>query len=144
MEKDFSDEVDFDDYEDSPYEENQTLQVLSSHGICSTDDFVNSANLLAKHYINCFFKNKKTKNGENIPEILLNCPKRTSMVLNANIIESVKKAYSVLDNYIKPSEEDVSHAKRTGDVTQEIKLVNETLKSLCEAGVPQQIGRAHV
>jgi len=136
---DFSEEYDDYDYE-SPieFEANQACDVLESHDIRNPSDFLLDANYLAAHYVSKFFSDKKTKCGKHISPDLLSCEKRISIVLNTNIIDSVKRIYLTLNNYIKITEEDLSFAKKTGDVTQEIKLVNETLKSLYEFGIPQQ------
>lgn len=139
---DFTEEYDDYDYDpsyiSSDFEPSQAQNVLESYDISSPSDFLLDANYLASNYIKSFFDNKKDKHGGEISSDLLNCKKRVSVVLNTNIIDSLKRVYSVLGNYIKITEEDISFAKKTGDVTQEIKLVNETLKSLYEFGIPQQ------
>jgi hypothetical protein len=139
---DFTEEYDDYDYDGDNIsfdsEPSLAQSVLESYDIRSSSDFLLDANYLATNYIKSFFDDKKDKYGEEISSELLNCKKRISVVLNTNIIDSVKRVYSVLGNYIKITEEDISFAKKTGDVTQEIKLVNETLKSLYEFGVPQQ------
>ena len=136
---DFSEEYDDYDYDPSlEFESNQACDVLENYDIRNPSDFLLDANYLASHYVNKFFSDKKNKYGGDISPDLLNCEKRISIVLNTNIIDSVKRIYSTLNNYINITEEDISFAKKTGDVTQEIKLVNETLKSLYEFGIPQQ------
>lgn len=145
MKESISNFIEYDDYDYDSSElstefdtNDQANSVLEGYGIKNSDDFLLDANYLASHYINKFFINKKNKQGAEIHSDLLSCEKRISIVLNTNIIDSLKRTYLVLNDYIKITEEDISFAKKTGNVTQEIKLVNETLKSLYEFGIPQQ------
>ena len=106
-------------------------------GVQTVSDFKKDTEDLAKYYINVFFNNKISKNG-NTTKDLVKCPHSLSTVINTSVISGVQKAYKALNNYIIVTQEDMNKAKKNGDVTQEIKLVNETLKSLHKAGVPQQ------
>ena len=140
---DFSEEYDDYDYDLSDFcsefdTKGRADALLETYNIKDSNDFVIDANYLASHYINKFFVDKKDKHGVIISPERLGCHKRTSIVLNTTIIDSIKKIYSVLQNYITITEEDISLAKKTGDVTREIKLVTESLKSLYEFGIPQQ------
>ena len=132
---------DYDDYEDSDDqdmpEEIQAINILSDMGVQTVSDFKKDTEDLAKYYINVFFNNKISKNG-NTTKDLTKCPHSLSTVVNTSIISGVQRAYKALNNYIIVTQEDMNKAKKDGDVTQEIKLVNETLKSLHKAGVPQQ------
>lgn len=132
---------DYDDYEDSDDqdipEEIQAINILNDMGVQTVSDFKKDTEDLAKYYINVFFNNKIYKNG-NTTKDLTECPHSLSTVVNTSIICGVQKAYKALNNYIIVTQEDMNKAKKNGDVTQEIKLVNETLKSLHKAGVPQQ------
>jgi hypothetical protein len=132
---------DYDDYEDSDDqdvpEEIQAINILSDMGVQTVSDFKKDTEDLAKYYINVFFNNKISKNG-NTTKDLTKCPHSLSTVVNTSIISGVQRAYKALNNYIIVTQEDMNKAKKNGDVTQEIKLVNETLKSLHKAGVPQQ------
>jgi hypothetical protein len=132
---------DYDDYEDSDDqdipEEIQAINILSDMGVQTVSDFKKDTEDLAKYYINVFFNNKISKNG-NTTKDLTKCPHSLSTVVNTSIISGVQTAYKALNNYIIVTQEDMNKAKKNGDVTQEIKLVNETLKSLHKAGVPQQ------
>lgn len=132
---------DYDDYEDSDEqdipEEIQAINILSDMGVQTVSDFKKDTEDLAKYYINVFFNNKISKNG-NTTKDLAKCPISLSTVVNTSIISGVQRAYKALNNYIIVTQEDMNKAKKNGDVTQEIKLVNETLKSLHKAGVPQQ------
>jgi hypothetical protein len=132
---------DYDDYEDSDDqdipEEIQAINILSDMGVQTVSDFKKDTEDLAKYYINVFFNNKRFKNG-NTTKDLMKCSHNLSTVVNTSIISGVQRAYKALNNYIIVTQEDMNKAKKNGDVTQEIKLVNETLKSLHKAGVPQQ------
>jgi hypothetical protein len=133
---DYDDYEDLDDSQDMP-EELQAINILSDMGIETIEDFKKDAEDLAKYYINVFFNNKYSKNGNTIKD-LTDSPHSLSTVINTSIISGVQKAYKALNNYIIITQEDLNKAKKNGDVTQEIKLVNETLKVLHKAGVPQQ------
>ena len=130
-----------DDYEDSDDqdlpEEVLAIHILSDMGVHAVSDFKKDTEDLAKYYINIFFNNKIPKNGDNTKD-LAKCPHSLSTVVNTSVISGVQKAYKALNNYIIVTQEDMNKARKNGDVTQEIKLVNETLKSLHKAGVPQQ------
>lgn len=132
---DYDDYDDYDSDSDSP-EEIQTT-ILADIGTETIEDFKKDSEDLAKYYINVFFHSKPPKNGYKIKD-LVDSPSSLSTVINTNIISGVQKAYKALNNYIIITQEDLNKAKKDGDVTQEIKLVNETLKSLHKAGVPQQ------
>jgi hypothetical protein len=138
----YLDNNDYDDYDDDSFEESipeelQAIDLLNDINITSIEDFKIDASGLAKHYINLFFLNKDSHNSL-VEKSSLLTQEKILVVINTSIISGIEKAYSVLDDYITITQEDINKAKKEGDVTPEIKLVNETLKSLYEAGVPQQ------
>lgn len=132
---DDNDEIDSDD--DALPEEIQAINLLNDLNIESAEDFRNDAAELARHYIKIFFNNKKPDNPLPSEYDLLSTDKIYT-VLNTSIISGVKKSYKALERYIVITQEDMNKAKKNGDVTEEIKLVNESLKSIYKAGIPQQ------
>lgn len=129
------------DYEDFDYneepEELQALNLLNDLNLESSDDFKGDAMGLASHYIKIFFKDKLLHESNAVNYDILD-ENRVLTVVNTSVISGVQKAYKALENYIIITQEDINKAKKNGDVTEDIKLVNETLKSLYKAGVPQQ------
>lgn len=101
-----------------------------------TEQFTHKVRELALDYIDKFFNDKKLCSGGKIPKYMLHCPKRISMVMNYDIAKGVNHAYRVLKEMVTPEEE--RRASNTGEATQDIKLVNETLNLLSRSGVPQQ------
>lgn len=129
---------DFDDNEENEIpEEIQAINLLNDLNIESIDDFKNDSIGLATYYIKIFFKDKFIHELTS-PDYNLLDENKILTVVNTSIIMSVQKSYKVLENYINITQEDINKAKKNGDVTEDIKLINETLKSLYKAGVPQQ------
>lgn len=101
-----------------------------------TEKFADKVKELAVSYIDKFFADKKLCSGGKIPRYMLHCPKRISMVMNYDIIRGVDHAYRALTEMV--SEEEERRASITGEATQDIKLVTETLGFLAKSGIPQQ------
>lgn len=93
---------------------------------------------LAKGYMQGFFEDKTLHCGGNIPRSLLLTHSRISTVLNYDIIKGVEVAYEALELHMKISNADLETSKASGEVTEDIKLVNETLNLLSRCGIPQQ------
>ncbi len=91
---------------------------------------------LVTHYIDTFFSDKMFYCGGRIPKRFLHDPNRVTMVINYDISKGVLKAYKSLRSTI--TNEEVENARRIGDSTSDVKLVNETLKILARSGIPQQ------
>lgn len=91
---------------------------------------------VVRGYIERFFKNKMLHCGGKIPNSLLFSERRISIVLNYDIIKGVDRAYASLAHL--RTIEDVKTAKENGEVTSDIKLVNETLYLLSRSSVPQE------
>lgn len=134
---DFYDETEFDAFLD---EKEQAKFLLKEIGIESIEDFRKQSEDLAKFYIKTFFIGKKSFTGEEITDLdLVFEMHKIQCVLNTSIISAVKRAYQKLDSELIITKEEMNEAKRNGDVTKEIKLVNETLKNLSKFNIPQQI-----
>ncbi len=99
-------------------------------------EFQVDVKVLAKQYMQQFFQDKSLHCGGKIPKSFLFSDRRISMVLNYDIIKGVERAYKYLEPGIDP--QDIEDSKQTGEATDDIKLVNETLKLLAQAGIPQQ------
>ena len=110
-------------------EQEQAIKVFAQ-------DFYSDVKALARQYMEQFFQNKMLHCGGKIPKSLLFSDRRILMVLNYDIIKGVKRAYK----YLEPSLDirDVESSKQTGETTDDIKLVNETLDLLAQSGIPQQ------
>jgi len=91
---------------------------------------------LVKKYMVQFFSNKMFHCGGKIPNSLLLAEWRISLVLNYNIVRGVERAYACLEHLI--TQKDLEDAKLSGEVTDDIKLVNETLHLLARSYIPQQ------
>lgn len=99
-------------------------------------DFYSDVKALARQYMEQFFQDKMLHCGGKIPKSLLFAERRVSMVLNYDIIKGVERAYKYLEPALRI--QDVESAKQTGEATDDIKLVNETLSLLARSGIPQQ------
>lgn len=134
---------DYDDYDDDSDileepEELQAINLLNSIETESIIDFRKDTTELAKYYIKLFFETKDAHFNHRIDKNILFNEERILKVINTSIIAGVQQAYEALSKCIIITQEDINKAKKSGDVTQEIRLVNETLKSLYKAGIPQQ------
>jgi len=99
-------------------------------------DFFGDVKALAKQYIEQFFKDKMLHCGGKIPRSFLFAERRISMVMNYDIIKGVERAYKALEKVMPVA--DIDQAKQSGEATDDIKLVNETLNLLARSGIPQQ------
>ena len=102
----------------------------------SSHEFVSNVRILAKKYIEDFFKDKMLHCGGKIPKSFLNSDRRISMVMNYDVIMGIDHAYFALEKTIP--QEELERARNTGETTADIVLVNETLYTLAKSGIPQQ------
>jgi hypothetical protein len=128
VELDFDEESEFSTSEYAP-EQEQAIKVFAQ-------DFYSDVKALARQYMEQFFKDKMLHCGGKIPKSLLFCDRRLSMVLNYDIIQGIQRAYRHLEPLLEL--QDVESSKQTGEATDDIKLVNETLSLLARSGIPQQ------
>jgi hypothetical protein len=98
--------------------------------------FQKSAKQMVLEHIDQFFADKMFHCGGSIPKRFLHDPEKITMVLNFNIIKGIDKAYEALEKTLDPKE--IEYAKKTGNITSDIKLVNETLNLLACSKVPAQ------
>lgn len=123
--------------EEVPEAEPQDEPVMESVEITiKAEDIGRDSHESAKGYIDSFFADKMMHCGGKIPKRFLHDKKRVSRVVNYSISKGVKRCYIALKPTITPEERE--EAKRKGDSTSDIKLVNETLKMLARARIPQQ------
>ncbi len=87
------------------------------------------------YYVDSFFQDKCMHCGGAVPKHLLHNPKRMSKVVNTTISESVDQAYNALEKTIDP--EELKKAEQFGNVTDDIKLVNETFNMLANFKIPK-------
>lgn len=125
---DFKDDFE-DNYEECSYETYSPEQ--EQELLLFATSFFGDLKYLAKQYISSFFKDKRLHSGGKIPKILLLSDSHISMVVNYDIIKSVKKAYSCLENH-------ESSVCNLGEVTGDIRLVSGILNSLSASNIPQQ------
>lgn len=112
---------------------NNANLILKDIQITKSSHFRKDIKKIAKEYIRAFFKNKKNYLGEKIKKDQLYKEKYINNILNKSISESAKKIYSTLEYYKK-----YSRKNKSIDVTNDIKLVNETLKKIYKSKIPQQ------
>lgn len=99
-------------------------------------DFHHDVKILAKQHMEDFFKDKMLYCGGKVPHKILFDEKRISMVLNYDIIQGVQHAYQLLESTV--SKKELEASKYSGEATNDILLVNETLNLLAKSGIPQQ------
>lgn len=100
-----------------------------------TGDSANVSDFV-KMCIEKFFDDKIMHCGGKVPKYMINTPKRVSMVINTNLCDAVDMAYESLRDYVSVEEKKI--AKYHGEITSDIKLVNEALGLLGKSGMPQQ------
>lgn len=132
VKQEYEEEEEEEDFPDPTQGENLNPREMQQF----TEGFADKVRELAVSYIDKFFADKKMCSGGKIPKYMLHCPKRISMVMNYDIIRGVDHAYRALQDMVSPEEED--RASITGEATQDIKLVTETLGFLARSGIPQQ------
>lgn len=99
-------------------------------------EFLTEVKILAKMYIEHFFKDKSLHCGGRIPRSFLLSEKRVQKVLDYDISLGVQTAYKYLEPNI--SRDEISNCQKTGEITSDIKLVNDILRLLAKSGIPQQ------
>jgi hypothetical protein len=101
-----------------------------------SEDVYRDASELAKRRIDEFFADKQMHCGGSIPKRLLHDPQRVKCVVNYSISKAVTRCYAALKHTITDAER--AAARKTGDSTRDIKLVNEALKLMARSCVPQE------
>lgn len=111
--------VEFDDDFENEFNDNEDVILNNSK------EFLNSC-------IDRFFADKIMHCGGKIPKYILTDPKKISMVSSTTLIDGVKIVYDSMkdSNFVE--------SKNKGDITEDIKIVNETLNLLCKSGIPQK------
>lgn len=125
---------DFDDVEDVASYDNNTKVSYKIFDNC--DYYVNNVEEFAKSQMIKFFSDKELHCGGKIPHSLLENPKRINLVINLDLDSGIKIFYDYSEKII--TEEELAKSKRTGEVSWDIILVNDILKTLAQSGVPQQ------
>lgn len=135
------DDAVFDDLENNL--ENETAEVSDGYSPEQEAElrgfarrFQGDVRVLVRGYMEQFFSDKMLHCGGKIPNSLLFAERRISLVLNYDIVRGVERAYNYLEHMATP--EAVEKAKLNGEVTDDIKLVNETLNLLARSCIPQQ------
>jgi hypothetical protein len=132
-----SSDLDVEDFQEEPVREESFYTLEQELAIkVFAQDFYSDVKVLAKQYMEQFFKDKMLHCGGKIPKSLLFADRRLSMVLNYDIIKGVERAYKYLEPMLLS--EDLNSARQTGETTEDIKLVNGTLCLLAQSGIPQQ------
>lgn len=98
--------------------------------------FLENLKEIALYYTDLFFIDKSMHCGGKIPKILLHAPQRLSTVMNTNIKSGAIRAYECIGDIV--SESALLEARRNGDSTEDIIMVNESLKCLSSYGIPKQ------
>lgn len=124
--QDFNEDEDEDEY---TLEQERVIKVFAQ-------DFYSDVKVLARQYMEHFFQDKMLHCGGKIPKSLLFAERRFSMVLNYDIIKGVERAYRHLEPTL--STQELNSSKMSGESTNDIKLINETLNLLSRSGIPQQ------
>lgn len=86
--------------------------------------------------IDNFFVGKVMHCGGKIPKYILCSPKMIDMVVSTNLLDSLDIAYSCMKGM--SAGDDDERFKFTGEVTDDVRLVNETLTLLSRSGIPQK------
>jgi hypothetical protein len=86
----------------------------------------------AKYHTDRFFANHRLHTGGKISKTFLYNERRMYMVMNYDIMRGVSHAYNQLEA------EFGSPPKSTAEITQDIRLVLDTLNLLSRSGVPQE------
>jgi len=117
-----------DDLETSDGEFDLNEDILNSN---FKDDII----AVAMQYVDQFFQDKCLYCGGAIPRHILHSPKRISKIINTSVSDGVGEAYEALEKTLDP--EDLKRAEQFGNVTEDIKLVNQTLHTLALHKIPK-------
>ena len=123
----------YDDFDEDEVIEERIPEVVVRS---TAQEFILNVKTRAKTCIDSFFKDKMLHCGGRIPKSFLNSERRISMVMNFDISKGIDKAYEALEKTM--SQEELEHARNTGETTDDIKLVNESLYLMSKSGIPQQ------
>lgn len=83
-----------------------------------------------------FFSDKIMHCGGSIPKYMVCSPNRVDMVMNMSLLDGIDKAYLAMQGMVSAEEE--QKCKYTGEVTEDIRLVADSLGVLASCGVPQR------
>lgn len=97
-------------------------------------DFVADMLAVARRHVENFFLDKSMYCGGPIPKNKLYSNRRVSSVANTDVSTGVDLAYVSLEKAIDPAM--LAKAEKFGLVTSDIKLVQQTLNTLCRSKVP--------
>lgn len=101
-----------------------------------TEYAVEDAKLLAKHYIDMFFRDRPLYCGGEIPKSMLHKDRYISAVLNLDIHNGIEYIYDAVGvNY---SEEQMRHFERQGQLPNDVKTVISLFQMCAKAGIPKQ------
>lgn len=95
-----------------------------------------NVNDFVKMCIEKFFDDKIMHCGGKVPKYMVNTPNRVYMVINTNLCEAVDLAYKSLCDHV--SVEDKKIANHYGEITSDIRMVNDALGILGKSGTPQR------
>ena len=98
-----------------------------------TDVSENSKDFV-KNCLDKFFSDKNMHCGGKIPKYILTDPKKINLVSKTSLLDGVDIAYESM----KFMNDDEPKNKNLGEITEDIRMVNETLKLLSKSGIPQQ------
>lgn len=136
VDSDFDEDLEFQNDDDSSQESQEYAPEQERAIKVFAQDFYSDVKALARQYMEQFFKDKMLHCGGKIPKSMLFSDRRISMVLNYDIIKGIQRAYTHLEPLLESR--DIESSKQTGEATDDIKLVNETLSLLARSGIPQQ------
>lgn len=126
-----------DDVEYSEHDENYELDTKVNYKVFDNCEYyTNNMEDFAKQQILKFFSGKELHCGGKIPHSLLENSKRVNMVVNLDLDSSINIFYNHSEGTM--SQEELERYKKTGEVSWDIILVNDSLKLLAKSGVPQQ------
>lgn len=118
------------EFEDELIEDNESEDTKNN---CQNSiDFV-------KNCLDTFFQDKNMHCGGKIPKYILTDPKKINLVSKLSLLDGVDIAYESMKNMTVDNEEDEKNKhKNMSEITEDIKMVNETLKLLSKSGIPQK------
>jgi hypothetical protein len=97
---------------------------------------IEDAKLLAKHYIDMFFKDKSLYCGGSIPKNMLHKDRYISAVLNLDICNGMDYIYDAVG--VTYTEEQMRYYERQGQLPEDVKYVISLFSMCAKAGIPKQ------
>lgn len=116
------------------FDDLDTETTTSDEPQCEYEYLVGDVEMLAKYYIDLYFRDKELPKG--VTKKLLHSKKYTSMVLNLDICTGIDSIYKLVG--VEYTNEQMRYFERQGQLPDDVKYVISMLHDCSKRGIPKQ------